>query len=57
MLVRVTEEMDEVLEDFNKLVNDKSDDNDIQKLIRVEKACHTILNGVYKQWKGANYRG
>lgn len=57
MLVRVTEEMDEALKDFAELVGDKTDGDNLTKLVRIEKDCHDIMNGVYEQWKGSNYNG
>lgn len=51
MLIRVTEEMDEALKIFEKLLNDKTKGEDIKKLVQMENACYTIVGGVYDQWK------
>lgn len=54
MLIRVTDEMDEALKSFSELVDCKTDGDDLKKLVQIEKACHTVMNGVYEQWKGSH---
>ena len=51
MLIRVTEEMDEALKIFEKLLNDETKGEDIKKLVQMEHACYKIVGGVYDQWK------
>lgn len=55
MLIRVTEEMDEALKIFEKLLNDNTmGEDDIKKLAQMEHACYKIVGGVYDQWKEDN---